>query len=156
MEKKFKPFDKVLVRIRIDAPLIWTCTFYSHLDKDGCHVTIGGQIFDDKDILPYEGNEHLVGTIDEPDEKIIELWEGDWLMVCDSVKDYPGEWLLRSFMYLQDDKIMVQSVRFAYGDVTPYKFAIRFRDFNPDNMDESLKHVICAKGEKIVNYRNNN
>ena len=56
-EYVFKPFDKVLVRDNEDA--IWCADFYSHINKDNEHVMIGAIC---KYCIPYEGNQHLVGT----------------------------------------------------------------------------------------------
>ena len=68
MEKKFKPFDKVIVKSRTDE--YWTCDLYSHYNHDSeTHETLNRIDLNDVDILPYEGNEHLVGTKDEPDEE---------------------------------------------------------------------------------------
>ena len=63
---EFKPFDKVLVRSAENAD--WIATLYSHCDMNreelfqhvagGCHW---------KYCIPYEGNEHLVGTTDNPE-----------------------------------------------------------------------------------------
>lgn len=59
---QFKPYDKVLARrIKSDE---WSCTFYSHFE--GEHHNCMGILF--KYCIPYEGNEHLVGTTDEPKE----------------------------------------------------------------------------------------
>lgn len=62
----FKPYDKVLVR---DNPYEkWRCSFFSHYDKDDNtfpYQCIGIQF---THCIPYEGNEHLVGTTDEPKE----------------------------------------------------------------------------------------
>lgn len=61
----FKPYDKVLVR---DSEYDnWQCGLFSHYDKDdeypyyciGIHYAC---------CIPYEGNEHLVGTTGEPKE----------------------------------------------------------------------------------------
>lgn len=61
----FKPYDKVLVR---DSEYDnWQCGLFSHYDKDneypyyciGIHYAY---------CIPYEGNEHLVGTTGEPKE----------------------------------------------------------------------------------------
>ena len=48
-------------RIKSDE---WSCTFYSHFE--GEHHNCMGILF--KHCIPYEGNEHLVGTTDEPKE----------------------------------------------------------------------------------------
>lgn len=58
---QFKPFDKVLVR---DEDVeTWMCNFFSHLDKDGDPVCANGRWHQ---CIPYEGNEHLLGTINKP------------------------------------------------------------------------------------------
>lgn len=61
---EFKPFDRVLVR---DNKLdIWIVNIFSHKsDNSFSYVTIGGSW---KYCIPYEGNEHLVGTTDKPEE----------------------------------------------------------------------------------------
>lgn len=53
---KFKPFDKVLIRDRTGDP--WRCDFYSYNDGE-LFICIGSVGFE---CIPYEGNEHLVGT----------------------------------------------------------------------------------------------
>ena len=60
---EFKPFDKVITKDDDDA--VWTANIFSHMDSRGEYVTIGcecGYTY----CLPYEGNEHLLGTKDNP------------------------------------------------------------------------------------------
>ena len=60
---QFKPFEKVLVR---DSELDeWRCTFYSHFNSKGIyhHITVGSVY---AMCIPFEGNEHLVGTTQNP------------------------------------------------------------------------------------------
>lgn len=57
---EFKPFDKVLVRDSYDD--MWRACFFSHIRKDEKYVTTS---FTWKFCIPYEGNEHLLGTTDE-------------------------------------------------------------------------------------------
>lgn len=64
-----KPFDKVLVRHNKDNK--WCASFFSHIDKDlhsNCYkfVTIAGKSY--PMMIPYEGNEHLLGTTNDCDE----------------------------------------------------------------------------------------
>ena len=62
-EPQFKPFEKVLVR---DSELEeWRCTFYSHFNSKGIyhHITVGSVY---AMCIPFEGNEHLVGTTKNP------------------------------------------------------------------------------------------
>lgn len=62
-EYQFKPFEKVLVRNGEIAK--WRCSLYSHFDQEGAyhHTTISG-IY--SMCIPFKGNEHLVGTADNP------------------------------------------------------------------------------------------
>ena len=62
-EPQFKPFEKVLVR---DSELEeWRCTFYSHFSSKDIyhHITVGSMY---AMCIPFEGNEHLVGTTKNP------------------------------------------------------------------------------------------
>lgn len=69
-EPQFKPFDKVLVRQNNLAQ--WRASFYSHLhlyENYVYYVTTDGMCYMENNIIPYEGNEHLVGTTDKPKEE---------------------------------------------------------------------------------------
>ena len=60
-EYEFKPFERVLVRDGICEK--WRCNIYSHKelnDKYPYKCIYAGY----KQCIPYEGNEHLVGTSD--------------------------------------------------------------------------------------------
>ena len=57
-EYQFKPFEKVLVRDSFDD--VWRASFFSHIkENDGRYVTT---CVTWKFCIPYEGNEHLLGT----------------------------------------------------------------------------------------------
>lgn len=60
---QFKPFDKVLVRDSESEK--WACTLYSHFEPSSIfhHVTTSSAY---KMCIPFEGNEHLVGTTKNP------------------------------------------------------------------------------------------
>lgn len=59
---EFKLFDKVLVRDEDDE--IWDWDMFS-LCYDGKYWCIGGV---KQQCIPFEGNEHLLGTTDKPKE----------------------------------------------------------------------------------------
>lgn len=61
----FKPFDKVLVRG--DVGQRWTIDFFGFMDNKKGHlfVCVGHYV---AQCIPYEGNEHLLGTSDECDD----------------------------------------------------------------------------------------
>ena len=62
-KSQFKPFDKVLVRD--NESLKWKCAFYSYFEPYSTypHVTSNGAY---AMCIPFEGNEHLVGTTNNP------------------------------------------------------------------------------------------
>ena len=57
---QFKPFDKVLVRDTGKG--YWRTSFFSHTSGDW-YVCTGNEW---RQCIPYEGNEHLVGTTNNP------------------------------------------------------------------------------------------
>ena len=57
---EFKPFDKVLVYNRLNGK--WFPNLFSHIASDGRIVTITNGFYENYEVIPYEGNEHLVGT----------------------------------------------------------------------------------------------
>ena len=64
----FEPDQRVLVRYIGNK--VWRLKRYSFFDGQE-HETQDGATFSDKDILPYAGNEHLLGTMESPTPK----WE---------------------------------------------------------------------------------
>ena len=65
METKFQPFQRVLVRR--NESCAWACDIYSHRQEDADDTVCIGGIY--SHCIPYEGNEHLLGTADEPKPK---------------------------------------------------------------------------------------
>lgn len=59
---QFKPFDKVLVR-DCDTET-WGCNLFGYIDKDGDYMCVNGPW---SQCVPYEGNEHLLGTTNKPE-----------------------------------------------------------------------------------------
>ena len=62
-KSQFKPFEKVLVRDSEEEK--WRCIFYSYFEPSNIyhHITTSGAY---KMCIPFEGNEHLVGTTKNP------------------------------------------------------------------------------------------
>lgn len=59
--KEFKPGQQVLIFPNSIKP-IWRLCLYSHWNQElETHVTITGNTYDDDKILPYKGNENLLG-----------------------------------------------------------------------------------------------
>ena len=60
----FKPFDKVLVRC---GNGIWGATFFSHRNNKSAWAYVGVDCNCWEQCIPYEGNEHLLGTNNNPE-----------------------------------------------------------------------------------------
>lgn len=60
----FKPFDKVLVRC---GNGIWGATFFSRCDNKSAWAYVGVDCNSWEQCIPYEGNEHLLGTNNNPE-----------------------------------------------------------------------------------------
>ena len=60
----FKPFDKVLVRC---GNGIWGATFFSRRDNKSAWAYVGVDCNSWEQCIPYEGNEHLLGTNNNPE-----------------------------------------------------------------------------------------
>lgn len=68
MNEQLKPFQQVLVRHHSQQE--WRVDFYSHKNI----TTSGGEY---SEIIPYEGNEALLGTTDAPQPKRWRAEKGD-------------------------------------------------------------------------------
>lgn len=58
---QFKPFEKVLVRDGDQYE--WQCNFFSGMDKENFYLCVSARW---EQCIPYEGNEHLLGTTNKP------------------------------------------------------------------------------------------
>ena len=65
VEPEFKPYQKILGRDKNTE--VWKCDLFGCYDSSRPFhpYTCVGKIY--KEIIPYEGNEHLLNTTDEPD-----------------------------------------------------------------------------------------
>ena len=62
-KNSYKTFDYVLVKCDDEPDLQeWTLFQYSHTDSCGNIVFVGGGYTDAENVIPYEGNESLLGT----------------------------------------------------------------------------------------------
>ena len=150
--KTFKPYDRVLVRDSYALNTSWHCDYYSDYgysvaDEEYRHYSASGGRYKDSDILPYEGNEHLLGSTDEPEEEI-KLEVGEWVMVCNEPQILAERWAIKQFQYITPyDTFKTSSSK------TSWAYAIRFCDFNPNNWKETKKHILCVKDGKVVRYK---
>ena len=151
--KKFKCKDEVIYQNRVhfgDEKLTWNYGIVNYEDEDEGYVYLVGGLYINKKmfkVLPYEGNEELVGTSDKPEEEV-RLEKGEWIIVFGNMSDFEenDDYCFAKFISVEDEKI------YASNKII-WPFAIRFSDFNPNNMEETKKHILCVKNGKVVKYR---
>lgn len=94
--QKFEPDQLVLVKYAVNE--IWRLRRYSFFDGQE-HETQDGDTFSDRFIIPYSGNEHLLGTTDSPMPKWVPK-PGELVAVRDSENE---EWKARVFLRRNSD-----------------------------------------------------
>ena len=65
-EHQFKPFEKVLVRDSYENK--WRASFFSHIKEGYAKYVTTGFVW--KFCIPYEGNEHLLGTTNNVEDQV--------------------------------------------------------------------------------------
>lgn len=159
MKKEFKPFDRIIIKQKIDCG-IWFCALFSHYcqEDNNYFFTIGGDEegygLEDVDVLPFENHEDLVGTSDMPEEAV-ELKEGDIIVTFDNIRDIdmPFEVSINQFKHLNESSIHVCIKADETEFISYSNFCIPFSKFNPNDLEETKKHILCVKNGKLVRYR---
>lgn len=152
--KTFKCKDEILLKYKLDES-VWFHAIFSSYSNANTHIIISGGFkysLDSYDILPYKGNKHLVGTTDEHYEEI-KLEKGEYMWFSDNTSlSYMEKWLPKRFEEIDIDNYFISYD--AYRETKyQWSYAIRFSDFNPNDMVETKKHVLCVKNGKVVKYR---
>lgn len=142
-KNQFKPYDRVLVRDHYDKR--WKCDFYSHKSGETGIQTIRN-VYSIENVIPYDGNEYLIGTMNEPEEETIELEDDEFLVCFDNIDYFDAKDFCLSPFY----QLNCFSVRTKDGN--NWNLFIRFKDFNPNDIEETRKHILCINEGKIVNY----
>ena len=96
--QNFEPDQLVLVRE--NDMQVWRLTHYSHtVEGRDWNVTIDGKVWASQFIIPYAGNEHLLGTTESTTPK----WEpkpGELVAVKDM---FDHAWRARIFVKIDED-----------------------------------------------------
>ena len=153
-KNKFEPFERIIFR-REHLKEKWTCGEFSHIEGE-YYVLAGNECFkiEDTDILPFEGNAHLVGTSDMPCESV-ELKEGDLVAVADDIEDIVHGYVsIRRFSAIVGNNLYCRenAHKDSREDVA-WTYCIPFSQFNPNDMEETKKHILCVKNGKLVRAR---
>lgn len=145
--KKFKCKDEVIYPTIDygDGTITWNYGIVNYEDENYVHL-VGGKVIRKKvyRVLPYKGNEHVVGTSDSPDEEL-KLEKGEYCFFSMFAEEIAELWDLRKF-----DRIYKNEF---YSSDAGWMYAIRFSDFNPNNMEETSRHILCVKNGKVVRYK---
>lgn len=208
--KQFKCKDEILLKYKKDESAIWFYAVFSSYYKDAI-IASGGLKYniDSYDVLPFKGNEHLVGTTNEPQiplsekelqdvywngcteqqklnlrlsyngfsegsearsilektcgkhnlqgepEEEVKLEKGEWVMVPDGGGSFNNalQWHLSKFfrtITVNDEENFHVATGLSIADCL---YAVKFSNFNPNNMEETRKHILCVKNGRIVKYK---
>lgn len=146
MEHKFKCKDEVIFREKdINKKKCWTYSVVSHENEH--NIFLSGYIALPKahyDVLPYEGNEDLVGTTDEPIiEEEVYLKEGELVFGFDEVE------MLDDFN-MSFGKFTRSNIDDISLDCGYFDYCIPFSKFNPDDLEATKKEILTVKNGKLV------
>lgn len=115
--QNFEPDQLVLVRE--NDMHVWRLTHYSHtVEGMDWNVTIDGKAWASKFIIPYAGNEHLLGTTNSPTPK----WEpkpGELVAVRQDGFDH---WCVAQFKRERDGRFEVTNRSDGVADSTLFRF----------------------------------
>lgn len=146
-QNKFKPFERILIKIKsnyLSNAYKWTCCEFSHYDDNFICLVVGvSHDLSSVDVLPFAGNENLAGTSDMPET--IELKNGEYIMACKDDIEYimPSFWKFRIFKGV--DRLCIKT-----NTDEDYALCVQFSKFNPKDMAETMKHILCVKNGKLV------
>ena len=60
-----------------------------------------------------------------------------------------GNGITGSFAGTKDNMFL----KIAFERIVEYEFAIRLKDFDPSNIEETRKKILCVKNGKIIRYK---
>lgn len=149
MKKTFEPFERIIFRPKLENNNgIWRAQLVSdYNEREGVITLFGITInFEQYEILPFEGNAHLVGTNGMPEEGI-ELKCGDVIFCFDKLEDFD-----KFNLTISKIKGLQQNAILTINEIE-YYYCIPFYKFNTNDLKETKKHILCVKNGKLVKVR---
>lgn len=152
MERKFKCKDEVIVRYKKPG----CCWFYGVVSHSGDdYIVLSGGFrypYEIYDILPYEGNESLVGTTDSPASEDVSLKKGELLYCFDFIENLEKRSInLGEFEYIIDTRgLDYNPDGLIYVSGCNWVYCIPFSKFNPDDLEATKKEILTVKNGKLV------
>lgn len=143
-QRKFKCKDEVIVRYNKPG----CCWFYGVVSHSGDdYIVLSGGFrypYEIYDVLPYEGKEHLVGTTDNPDERIT-IEPDELVYVFNSMEN-----LDKMVLALARVEFVNALGIFCKESNTCWEYCIPFSKFNPDDIEATKKEILMVKDGKLV------
>lgn len=155
--KQFKMFEEVLIRQKYTGN--WTRGIYCGFDK-GFHMVETVGWFDrqitDEGIIPYKGNEHLLGW--NGWEEFVDLAQGEYVLVNDNYSINACAWRIMTFTGDVTENMFevwnkIEHVNFCKSFAQHCLNVVRFSEFNPNDMEQTRDKVLCVKNGKIIRYK---
>lgn len=135
-----KPYDKILCRDSEDE--IWSCDFYEYEDDTTYHTLLGGEYNKAyAQVIPFEGNEELVGTNDSKAAPLIT--QDELCFGADEIEPIlTTSCIIGHFRGIKNDTFET--------DDYYMKYCLPFKHFRPElSRAELKKHILEVKDGKI-------
>lgn len=142
-QHKFKCKDEVIVRLK-DPECRWFYGVVSHSKNKYIVLSCGLEYpYDRYEVLPYEGNEHLVGTNGTSESEEVRLEKGELVYGFDDIAELEDvNLILGKFRGIADSSLLVNDCSFTY--------CIPFSKFNHDDLETMKKEILIVKNGKLV------
>lgn len=143
-QRKFKCKDEILFSFKGEYSPIWTYGIVSH--ETVRFVILCGNIKLDKEqykVIPFIGNEDLVGSEDAAKEEEVLLEKGELAYGFDDIKDFEGLDLILGKFRRAGDNI-------EFHNAFPLMYCIPFSKFNPNDLEATKKEILTVKNGKLV------
>lgn len=139
--KIFEPYQRVLARNRDTG--VWTAKIYSHWSEDAkCHYVSGWKC-KDENVVPYDGNESLLGTTTKPVE-VVTLDVGMPVMA----KTDNGNWVYATYLDCNELPWNNITVKMTNGQEISVNRIVPFNKFVPIFMGRG-DIIVCESGTLI-------
>lgn len=145
----FKPFEKIVYRYKYSEDSRWTCGLISHVAGPSLYL-VGGAVMNPLsswEVLPFEGNEDLVGSCSSAVRSAHLPYEG-YAVFSDSAYE------LRKGRGMIEPFTGVNQATFSTA-FTQYNYCIPLLDFMSAKKNSELsKHIYCVKDGKVTPFFN--
>lgn len=143
-QRKFKCKDEVIITYK-DEGSRWTYGIFSH--ETETHIALcGGFLFNKEsvNVVPFAGNENLVGTVYEYiSEEKTQLEVGTLVFCFDHISSFEElDMAVGKFERVLSEEIFISGCCWNY--------CIPFSKFNPDDLESTKKEILTVKNGKLV------